>query len=237
MTNERTGIDQEVGMAPEDNPVVGTRVADQQRVLALEATRRTKGYKPGWLYYRCKDAGLLDAYEQLRTEGLVGTHVAPSQRPQGAPARKQALTIELVPATCWFSNVRSEVSEGDWKKLKRITFQKAKYRCEVCGGQGEQWPVECHEIWHYDDENLVQTLAGLIALCPSCHEVKHMGLAHVKDRGDIAAQHLARVNGWTMEETEKYIDEQFDVWRWRSKHEWALDISWLDHFGISVNSD
>ena len=224
-------------MDSEENKASGKLYADRQRVLRLEATRREKGYKPGWLYFRCKDAGLLDAYEHLRAEGLVGSSVATSLAPQEATARRQDLTIELVPATCWFSNVRSEVSEEDWKKLKRITFQKAKDRCEVCGGRGPKWPVECHEIWHYNDEEHVQTLTGLIALCPACHEVKHLGFANVSGRGDIAAQHLARVNGWTMEETEKYIDEQFNIWTWRSKHEWQLDISWLDQFGIGVNSD
>ena len=212
-------------------------LSDRQRIMDLEAKRREQGYKPGWLFYRCKDLGLRDLYEQLKAEGLLETSGPNSDETQAAPSTMRILTIELVPETCWFSNVRSEVSAQDWDKLKRITFQKANYRCEVCGGCGSKWPVECHEIWHYNDDSHVQTLAGLIALCPACHEVKHMGFANINNRGDIAAQHLARVNGWAMEETKKYIDEQFKVWARRSKQKWKLDITWLDQFGIRSISD
>lgn len=146
------------------------------------------------------------------------------------------LTIELVPQTCWFSNVRSEVSSEAWGKLKRMTFQRANYQCEICSARGSQWPVECHEIWNYDDQTHRQTLVGLIALCPACHEVKHMGLANVRGRGSIAAQHLANINGWTREQADKYIALQFEVWKKRSKHTWKLDIRWLEQFDIHVQA-
>ncbi len=144
------------------------------------------------------------------------------------------LTIELVPKTCWFSNVRWEVSKEEWEKLKKMTSQRGEYRCEICGSRGPQWPVECHEIWNYDDQKHIQTLAGLIALCPDCHEVKHMGLANVRGRGSIAAQHLAKVNSWTKERAEQYIASQFELWEERSKHTWQLDIRWLEQFDIHV---
>jgi hypothetical protein len=62
--------------------------------------------------------------------------------------------------------------------------------------------------------------------------VKHRGLANIKGRGDIADQHLAQVNRWTMAKAKRYIDEQFQLWTRRSQHEWELDISWLDQFDI-----
>ncbi|NJO94588.1 MAG: HNH endonuclease [Hydrococcus sp. RM1_1_31] len=144
------------------------------------------------------------------------------------------LTIELVPQTCWFSNVRSEVSKQDWDKLKKITFANAKYQCEICGGRGKKWPVECHEKWHYDDKNKIQKLIGLIALCPACHEVKHMGLANIKGRADIAMQHLAKVNGWSREQTDEYVAQQFHIWEYRSRFQWTLDINWLSQLGIEI---
>ena len=81
------------------------------------------------------------------------------------------LTVELVPHTCWFSNVRDHVDKETWNRLRQATYQKAGYVCEICGGRGSEWPVECHEIWHYDDKRHTQTLVGLMALCPSCHAV------------------------------------------------------------------
>ena len=61
------------------------------------------------------------------------------------------LTVKLVPSTCWFSNVRDHVAKSTWDKLRKTTYQQAHYQCEVCGGRGKRHPVECHEIWHYDD--------------------------------------------------------------------------------------
>ena len=64
------------------------------------------------------------------------------------------LTIELVPQSSWGNNLRSEanLSKGQWDKLRKESYRKANYKCEICGEKGPKWPVECHEIWHYDDE-------------------------------------------------------------------------------------
>jgi hypothetical protein len=147
------------------------------------------------------------------------------------------LEIELVPKTCWFSNVRSHVSKGEWDRLRNDVYHKANYVCEICGGVGSKHPVECHEIWHYDDETHTQRLDGLIALCPSCHGVKHIGLAGMK--GDIgeAVAHLARVNGWKMLEAEKYVSAALRIWKERSQHEWKLDLSWLEQHGIFIKPE
>jgi hypothetical protein len=130
--------------------------------------------------------------------------------------------------------VRDHVDKTTWDTLRRQTYQKAKYVCEVCGGRGSDWPVECHEIWDYDDENHVQKLIGLTALCPSCHEVKHIGLAGIRGRGKIAAIHLAKVNNWTSVQTKEYLVKVFEIWKERSQHQWKIDISFLEQFGIKV---
>lgn len=143
------------------------------------------------------------------------------------------LTIELVPKTCWYSNVRSEVSKDEWDKIKRTVSSSAGYKCEICNGKGPKWPVECHEIWSYD--NGVQRLERFIALCPSCHEVKHIGLATIKGRREIVVDHFAKVNVLSLEEANKYVLEAFNIWHTRSQHQWSLDISYLDVF--KVNND
>lgn len=147
---------------------------------------------------------------------------------------RKPLSVELVPRTCWFTNVRSHVSAEEWGRLKRITYRRAGYRCEVCGGRGPDWPVECHEIFEYDDERLVQRLAGLVALCPACHEVKHIGLATARGRASAATDQLAAVNDWTVASAEEYVEECFAVWERRSSHEWRLDLSLLHDYGVSV---
>jgi hypothetical protein len=49
----------------------------------------------------------------------------------------------------------------------------------------------------------------MIVLCPACHQAKHMGLANVQGKGAQARPDLARVNGWTPEQTDAYISQAF----------------------------
>ena len=146
------------------------------------------------------------------------------------------LTVELVPSTCWFSNVRDHVSKATWDKLRKATYTQANYHCEVCGGRGHKHPVECHEIWHYDDQNYIQTLEGLTALCPSCHQVKHIGLAGLRGRGEEAEAHLAKVNSWSSAQTEAYLATVWETWHQRSRHDWQLNLDWLKRYDLHLTS-
>lgn len=144
------------------------------------------------------------------------------------------LTIELVPKTSWFTNLRSILKKEDWDNLRKQTYKKAHYRCEICGGRGRKWPVECHEIWEYDDEKKIQRLKKLIALCPTCHKVKHIGFASTQNRGTMAAKHLAKINNWTKQDTDLYIEASFETWSQRSQFSWQIDLTYLSQFNIAV---
>ena len=137
------------------------------------------------------------------------------------------LTIELIPESSWYNNVRSHVSKEVWDKLRNEVYFNASYKCEICGGKGHKWPVECHEVWEYDDVNHVQKLVRLIALCPNCHTTKHPGLARIKGNEDVVQYQLMKVNHMTIEEAKEYISKAFEIWRERSKHNWTVDISFL----------
>ena len=138
------------------------------------------------------------------------------------------LTLDLVPSSTWYDNLRSRIKPAEWDRLRKATYAAAGHRCEVCGGKGHKWPVEAHEIWDYDEVTRVQRLAGLVALCPSCHEVKHFGRAQTVGRGPAALAHLMKVNRWTGGQAGAHIDESFGVWERRSSINWTLDLSWLD---------
>ena len=138
------------------------------------------------------------------------------------------LTVDLVPASQWGDNLRSRLPKKEWDRLRRACYEAAGHKCEVCGGKGRKWPVEAHERWEYDDQARVQRLVGLIALCPSCHEVKHIGRAFAVGRGARAMKHLCKVNGWSEQECAKYLDAARAEWEERSRHEWALDISFVE---------
>jgi flavoprotein len=142
------------------------------------------------------------------------------------------LKVELVPATSWGNNLRSEanLSKAQWDKLRKQCYRDANYKCEVCNGKGDKWPVECHEIWHYDDVNKVQTLRGLIALCPTCHKAKHLGRTlsvESQEVQDKVLRQLMKINDIDVDELEEYIVEVFQKHAERSQHRWSLDLSWL----------
>jgi hypothetical protein len=148
------------------------------------------------------------------------------------------LYIELVPQTCWFSNVRNHVAKLEWETIRKKVFQKAGSRCEICGGKGAKWPVECHEIFEYNDALKIQTLVGMIALCPDCHQAKHFGLARVKGVDKQAMWHLCRVNGWTIDQGVDHVNEQMTIGIERSEHEWSVDLGFLKReFGITIKEE
>ena len=144
------------------------------------------------------------------------------------------LTVELVPQTCFFSNLRSNLSKKNWDMLRQQCYFRANYRCEICHSAGNGRSLECHEIWHYDDETHVQSLAGLVALCRDCHRVKHMALARKMGWQYQAEEHLAEINNWNQIQVSRYLDEVFDVFEQRSQHDWKLDISWLAGMGVTL---
>lgn len=133
------------------------------------------------------------------------------------------LTIELVPSTSWHNNLRKILSKKEWDILRKKVYEKANYFCEICSGKGEKWPVECHEIWRYDDENSVQYLDGMIALCPDCHQVKHIGLAQVQGHYNKALKHFAKVNNIKdLNLAEKYVEDAFFQHQQRSSQHWSV---------------
>jgi hypothetical protein len=136
------------------------------------------------------------------------------------------LEPDLIPRTTFFTNLRSMLRSSEWDRIRKIVYVRSNYRCEICGNQGEKHPVECHEMWNY--ENGIQKLVGLTALCPSCHEVKHIGLARMKGRWIQAVQHMMKINQMNQAETIVVIQKAFDLWAERNKVKWELDISNID---------
>jgi len=144
------------------------------------------------------------------------------------------LSLELVPVTAFCSNLRSLIPE-QWETLRRDTYFNAGYRCEICGGRGPEHPVEAHERWDYRGELdrttgwilPFQYLTGIWALCPACHEAKHLGLAEKRGRLPQVLAHIAKVNDWTLPQAKRYAAHAFRIWEERSQHLWGLDINWL----------
>ncbi len=137
------------------------------------------------------------------------------------------LFVDLVPQSCWFTNVRSCVTKDSWDRIRKAVYGRAGYRCEVCGAArdsaSKRW-IEAHERWQFDDTLRIQKLVRLVALCSDCHTVTHFGLAKVWGVDKKAFQHLVKVTGMTEREANDHIREAFRVWEERSKYEYSLDL-------------
>ncbi len=147
------------------------------------------------------------------------------------------LFVDLVPQSCWFTNVRTCIEPGDWERLRRMILGRAEHRCEACR-QGEDRDVgrrlEAHERWAYDPAAGVQVLRRLICLCSDCHTATHFGLAGIKGLADSALAHLATVTGMTTAAARAHVDDAFALWRARSARTWTLDLAALTAAGITL---
>jgi hypothetical protein len=136
------------------------------------------------------------------------------------------LTIELVPFTSWYNNLRKYISKKDWDKIRKRTYAEYGHRCGICGAEGR---LNCHEIWEYDDKKHIQKLKGFIALCDMCHHVKHIGPAGIlASEGKLdyekVVKHFMKVNNCDDKIFKKHRERAFDEWRKRSQHEWCADL-------------
>lgn len=136
------------------------------------------------------------------------------------------LTIELVPETSFYNNLRKMMSQESWDKLRKSIYAKYNHICGICGASGK---MNCHEIWEYDDRHHIQHLKGFISLCDLCHHCKHIGYAQIlSNEGkldfDDVVNHFLKVNKCSMREYEDYIGKMWEQWEERSNHSWKIDL-------------
>lgn len=155
------------------------------------------------------------------------------------------LFVDLVPSSCWFTNVRSCIDPLDWERLRRVVFDRAGHVCEACGAGPDRaagrW-LEAHERWAYTDDpgpgrdggGAVQALRRIICLCTWCHQATHYGLAQLRGTDAAAFAHLRTVTGMTERAARAHIDTAFDRWRARSRQDWTLDLRMLTDAGVTL---
>lgn len=150
---------------------------------------------------------------------------APSPATPHAPALR--LTIELVPATCWYANLRDVLSQAAWDHVRQAVYAASDNRCAVCGARPRQ--LHCHEVWDYDDATHVQRLAGFLALCRMCHHVKHIGHAGIlASQGKLDLErviaHFCRVNHCDRATYQEHYRSALATWKERSRYDWVTDL-------------
>lgn len=139
------------------------------------------------------------------------------------------LNFELVPDSCWYSNLRSILSPALWDVVRKEAYARADGRCMICGAVSKR--LEAHERWEYDEKAEVQRLADVVAVCKACHEVIHIGRTTLLGGEERAAEHFMKVNGCSYPDYRKALGEANEAHRRRnSVGEWKLDLKYLEKF-------
>ena len=144
------------------------------------------------------------------------------------------LTFEMVPEECWYSNLRSILKPKDWDIVRRDAYARANGRCTICGRYTKR--LEAHEKWSYDEENALQKLEDVVALCHRCHEVKHISRTQLIGRGMEAMEQFMRVNKCSQMDYHAALGQANEEYLRRNRVVgWVTDISWLkDKFDIEL---
>ena len=142
---------------------------------------------------------------------------------------KLKLGFELVPDGCWYSNLRSILSKAQWDVVRREAYSRANGRCMICGRPATR--LEAHERWSYDEQNAVQKLEDVVAVCHACHSVIHIGRTQLIGQEDVAIKHFMRVNKCTYADYIRALGEANEWHRELNKvGEWSLDLTYLEKF-------
>ncbi len=138
------------------------------------------------------------------------------------------LNFELVPDSCWYSNLRSALPKNLWEIIKKDAKIRAKGKCAICGRETAR--LEAHEKWSYDEEKGVQKLEDVISICHDCHSAIHIERTALLGDEKKAEDHYMRVNGCTYAEMRQDRNKANIDHRRRSQMEWKADTSWLNKF-------
>lgn len=169
-------------------------------------------YGAGFRYVWVRDGGLTEARP-----------LAVEMRPD-----ELRLAIALVPTPLRWRSLAKVMPRHAWKRLSTQVKTQHGNRCAICGAERR---LECHEVWHYDDLQHIQSLVGFQALCPTCHLITNFLIVDtLAEEGKLdrekVVEHFMRVNGCGRDTFERHWVEAFARYNHRSV--WGL---WTTDYG------
>lgn len=131
-----------------------------------------------------------------------------------------------MPDSCWRSNLRTLLPKGAWQKIRKIALGRAQGKCEICGAETSR--LEVHENWSYDEQNKVQKLESVNAICKGCHSVIHAGRTQLAGNEDKMIAHFCKVNDCSYSDYRRALGKANEDHARRNRvDEWQLDASYL----------
>lgn len=139
------------------------------------------------------------------------------------------LEFEMVPDSCWYSNLRSILSKKQWDYIKADAKRRANGKCMICGKKTDR--LEAHERWSYNEKTQTQKLEDIVAVCSNCHSVIHIGRTQLKGNEERAEEHYMKVNNCSYAEYRKNLGKANERHRRLNLvPEWKLDLTYLKRY-------
>lgn len=172
-------------------------------------------------------SALFDAFLCAYWPGMDADHIANIVWAEVKAVSPMVLTIDLVPGPLHGQSLANLLNRNEWERLRADTLRRKGALCEVCGARS---PLECDEVWDYDDTARVARLAQLRIICRMCHRAKHYGRTRsVFDEQEVEAviAHFCRVNGCDRAAFEAHQKQASELWWERTQPErgtWSVDF-------------
>ena len=137
------------------------------------------------------------------------------------------LQIESIPEFSWGHNLAHLLPAPVWDKLRKETYRKAGFKCQVCGTNGK---LNCHEVWKYNDIKRIQFLEKVESRCDLCHNINHWGRTvlmvhkgeYPRDYLETLTDHFCKVNKCKPED---FLEEKLragELQQYRSYHRYTI---------------
>ena len=148
-------------------------------------------------------------------------------------ARQQPLKlkIEPMPQILWRQNLRTELGQHRWNKLRRSVRQN---NCAICSSTDG---LEAHEVWEYCERPRVSVakLARIETTCKKCHLIIHwfntrrlVATGKISRADDLALRrHFCVVNKCLRQVFNRHVLESALILNARSLMRWRVD--WGTH--------
>ena len=130
------------------------------------------------------------------------------------------LSIEPIPEGSRFASLANLLPPPQWDRIRRSVYQRAGYRCQICGSEGR---LHCHEVWGLNTQTGCQWLCGFEALCRDCHDVRHVFFARDDARRAELLRHFISVNRLTPEEAHEHLRAAAERQRKLNQRAWKVD--------------
>ena len=142
---------------------------------------------------------------------------------------KFKLKFELVPDSCWYSNLRSILSKKEWDYIRHDAYDRANGKCMICNRKVSR--LEAHEVWQYDEKTCTQILVDVVAVCNSCHQVIHIGRTSLTGNMERAEDWYMKFNNCSYAKMKEELGKATADHQRRNKvSEWKLDLSFLERY-------